>query len=47
MKKFIAIIMVVTVTLVLSASAFAVGPGKKLEFAGGDQGKVSLQWRYT
>jgi c(7)-type cytochrome triheme protein len=40
MKKFIAIAVVVALTFVLSASAFAVGPGKNVEFAGGGAGKV-------
>lgn len=40
MKKLVAILLVVMVTFVLSASAFAVGPGKKLEFTDGAQGKV-------
>ena len=40
MKKFLAIVMVLAVTFVLAASAFAVGPGKTVDFAGGGAGKV-------
>lgn len=40
MKKYVSIVLAVAITLVLSASAFAVGPGKKLEFEGGPMGKV-------
>ena len=40
MKRFFVIALVVAVTVVLAASAFAVGPGKTVEFAGGGAGKV-------
>jgi len=40
MKKLVAIVLVVAVSVVLAASAFAVGPGKNVEFAGGGAGKV-------
>jgi c(7)-type cytochrome triheme protein len=40
MKKFLAVALVVAVTFVLTASAFAVGPGKSVDFAGGGAGKV-------
>lgn len=40
MRKLIALVLVVMVTLAFTASAFAVGPGKKLEFEGGGAGKV-------
>ncbi len=40
MKKLIVLVLVVMVSFVLSAPAFAVGPGKKLEFTDGPQGKV-------
>lgn len=42
MKKLFAIFLSVIVTLALTASAFAVGPGKKLEFEDGAQGKVTF-----
>ncbi len=40
MKKLIVIMLVAVVSFVLAASAFAVGPGKSVEFAGGSAGKV-------
>jgi len=40
MKKVLIVAMVVAVTLALSASAFAVAPGKTVDFAGGGAGKV-------
>jgi c(7)-type cytochrome triheme protein len=40
MKKIIVVALVVMVTFVLSSAVFAVGPGKKVDYAGGDQGKV-------
>jgi c(7)-type cytochrome triheme protein len=40
MKKLLVIALVVVVALVLSVPAFAVGPGKSVEFAGGSAGKV-------
>ncbi len=40
MKKMIVLAVAVLVTIALSVPAFAVGPGKKLEFADGAQGKV-------
>ena len=40
MKKIIVLALVVIVSFVLSAPVFAVGPGKKLEFENGAQGKV-------
>lgn len=42
MKKVIVLAVVVLVTLALSVPALAVGPGKKLEFAGGANGKVEF-----
>jgi len=39
MKKFFVLALVVTVTLVMTASAFAVGPGKTVEYSKGP-GKV-------
>jgi c(7)-type cytochrome triheme protein len=40
MKKFFVLVLIVMVTLALSATAFAVGPGKTVEFAGKGAGKV-------
>jgi len=40
MKKILAIVMVLAVTFVLAASAFAVGPGKTVDFDGKGAGKV-------
>ncbi len=40
MKKLLVIMLVAVVSFVLAASAFAVGPGKTVEFAGGSAGKV-------
>lgn len=40
MKKAIVYVLVVAVTFVLAASAFAVGPGKTVEFEGKSAGKV-------
>ncbi|HAS53073.1 MAG: hypothetical protein A2X56_11995 [Nitrospirae bacterium GWC2_57_13] len=40
MKKFFVIALVVAVTVVLAASAFAVGPGKTVEWDGKGAGKV-------
>ncbi len=40
MKKLVVIALAATVMFVLAASAFAVGPGKTVEFAGGGAGKV-------
>ncbi len=40
MKKFLVLALTVLVMVALSVPAFAVGPGKKLEFADGAQGKV-------
>ncbi len=40
MKKSVILVLVVMVTFVLAGSAFAVGPGKSIEFAGGGAGKV-------
>lgn len=40
MKKLVIVALVMVVAFVLAASAFAVGPGKTVEFAGGSQGKV-------
>ena len=40
MKRLIVLVVVVAVTIALSVPAFAVGPGKKLEFTDGAQGKV-------
>ncbi len=40
MKKSVIFVLVVMVTFVLAGSAFAVGPGKTVEFAGGGAGKV-------
>lgn len=40
MKKLLVISLVVALTFALSLSAFAVGPGKTLEFEGGGAGKV-------
>jgi hypothetical protein len=38
MKKFLTVVIAITVVFVLAASAFAVGPGKTVEFEKG--GKV-------
>ncbi len=40
MKRFFAISLAAVVVFVLAASAFAVGPGKTVEFDGGGAGKV-------
>jgi c(7)-type cytochrome triheme protein len=40
MKKILIVMLAVMLTFVLSASVFAVGPGKKVEFEGGAGGKV-------
>ena len=40
MKKFLVVALVVAVTFVLAASAFAVGSGKTVEFDGKGAGKV-------
>ncbi|MGE5173366.1 MAG: cytochrome c3 family protein [Betaproteobacteria bacterium] len=40
MKKLFAIALAATVMFVFAASAFAVAPGKTVEFAGGGAGKV-------
>jgi c(7)-type cytochrome triheme protein len=40
MKKFFVLALIVMVTLALSATAFAVGPGKTVEFGGKGAGKV-------
>jgi c(7)-type cytochrome triheme protein len=40
MKKFFVLTLIVMVTLALSATAFAVGPGKTVEFDGKGAGKV-------
>ena len=40
MKKSLVLVLVVLVTFVLAASAFAVGPGKTVEFDGKGAGKV-------
>lgn len=42
MKNIIVIVLAVALTLALSASVFAVGPGKTLEFPDGAQGKVTF-----
>ncbi len=39
-KKLIVVAIIAIVTFVLAASAFAVGAGKTVEFAGGANGKV-------
>ncbi len=40
MKKIFAIVLAATVMFVFATAAFAVGPGKTVEFAGGGAGKV-------
>jgi c(7)-type cytochrome triheme protein len=40
MKKLLVIAIVLVVSFVLTASAFAIGSGKTVEFAGGKMGKV-------
>ncbi len=40
MKKFIAIALATTVLFVFASAAFAVDPGKTVEFSGGAAGKV-------
>jgi c(7)-type cytochrome triheme protein len=40
MKKLLAAVLAVTVSFVMAATVFAVGPGKKIEFPDGAQGKV-------
>ncbi len=42
MKKAIIYVLAVTLTFVLAASAFAVGPGKTVEFDGKGAGKVTF-----
>src|SRR5574337_710097 len=42
MRSSIVIVLVVALTFVLSASVFAVGPGKTLEFDGKGAGKVTF-----
>ena len=42
MKKAIVYVLVVALTFVLAASAFAVGPGKSVEFDGKGAGKVTF-----
>jgi c(7)-type cytochrome triheme protein len=42
MKKTIVFVLVVALTFVLAASAFAVGPGKTVEFDGKGAGKVTF-----
>ena len=42
MKKTIIYVLAVTLTFVLAASAFAVGPGKTVEFDGKGAGKVTF-----
>ena len=43
MKKILVVVMSVAVLLLLTASAFAVGPGKKVEFDGKGAGKVVFE----
>jgi c(7)-type cytochrome triheme protein len=40
MRKLMILVLVVMVTFVLAGAAFAVGPGKTIEFEGGGAGKV-------
>lgn len=40
MKKLVIVALAVMVSVVMVASAFAVGPGKTIEYAGGGAGKV-------
>jgi c(7)-type cytochrome triheme protein len=40
MKKFFVLALTITITLVMTASVFAVGPGKTVEFSGKGAGKV-------
>lgn len=42
MKKFFVIAIVMVVSFVMAASAFAVGPGKTVEFDGKGAGKVTF-----
>lgn len=42
MKKIIILVLIAFVTLMLSVSAFAVGPGKTLEYDGKGAGKVTF-----
>src|SRR5512140_2503347 len=40
--KLTALVLSLLIAIVFAGSAFAVGPGKTLEFPGGDQGKVTF-----
>ncbi len=42
MRKLLVLVLTVMVTFVLAASAFAVGPGKTVEFDGKGAGKVTF-----